>query len=149
MNAEACAQVLEACACLNIRKASRIVTQMYDDVLQPTGLRSTQIVILLGIAAENEACSITQLARELGLDPSTLNRNLQPLSRMRLVKSENAPDGRRKILSLTAKGRKTIETAAPLWKAAQERFTSLLGESQSAKLLEGMRAFSAAAIVDG
>jgi DNA-binding MarR family transcriptional regulator len=83
-------------------------------------------VILLAIAARSDP-TIATLARELVMDPSTLNRNLQPLTRQKLVRSKASPDGRRKLLSLTPKGEKTVEGAVPLWQATQSAFIERLG----------------------
>ena len=35
-----------ACACFNLRKATRMVTQLYDDALKPVGIRATQLTVL-------------------------------------------------------------------------------------------------------
>jgi DNA-binding MarR family transcriptional regulator len=120
-------EALRQCACFNFRKASRAITQLYDEALQPTGLRSTQLVILLSIAAADEPPTIAQLARELVMDPSTLNRNLQPLSRRRLISRWTSRDGRRKQLGLTDKGRTAIAEATPLWQKAQSEFIGQIG----------------------
>jgi hypothetical protein len=78
LDLEACAQAAAVCACFNFRKASRAVTQHFDEQLQPTGLRSTQLVILLAVAVY-ESSGMAELARALVMDRSTLTRNLRPL----------------------------------------------------------------------
>ena len=97
------ADALDVCACFNFRKASRAVTQLYDEALQPSGLRATQLVILLS-AAVNPGLGISKLARELVMDASTLNRNLKPLEKRGLISVDDSKDGRRRLVSLTAKG---------------------------------------------
>lgn len=132
-------EALRQCACFNFRKASRAITQLYDEALQPTGLRSTQLVILLSIAAADEPPTIAQLARELVMDPSTLNRNLQPLSRRRLVSRWASRDGRRKLLGLTDKGKSAIVEAVPFWEKAQSQFVEQIGPQRWDELRQGMQ----------
>ena len=96
-----------------------------DEILQPTGLRSTQVVLLVLLAAEHE-CSLPRLARQLVLSPSTLSRSLQPLVRDGLVALVQA--GRRgKRVRLTPAGHHALRAAVPYWHQAQERFLRLVG----------------------
>jgi len=134
------AHTVDQCACFRFRKASRAITQLFDEALQPTGLRSTQLAILLSIGAAEEPPTIAQLAREMVMDPSTLNRNLQPLSRRRLISRTTSRDGRRKLLSLTDKGMAAIEEAAPLWQKAQTQFVEHIGGDRWDELRQRMDA---------
>lgn len=118
-------EALALCGCFNLRKASRLVTQLYDDILQPTGLRSTQVVILMMLAME-EDISLTRLARELVLSPSTLHRNLLPLERDGLVESSTIGN-RGRMVRLTTNGKETLLKAVPYWQKAQEKFITLVG----------------------
>ena len=125
LSSEACRKVLRQCGSFNLRKASRVVTQLYDDILQPTGLRSTQVVVLVMLGAEREL-SMARLARQLVLSPSTLSRNILPLERDGLV--ETSYSGKRgKSVRLTARGRKALLHAFPYWQKAQTKFTQLVG----------------------
>lgn len=117
--------VLQVCGCSNLRRAARSVTQLYDDILQPTGLRSTQVVLLVNLAAEHEL-SFSRLARELLLSPSTLSRNIRPLERDGLVEIDDS--GKRgKLARLTPEGKQALLNAVPYWQKAQEKFTGLIG----------------------
>lgn len=131
---EACRAVLRECGSFNLRKASRVVTQLYDDTLQPTGLRSTQVVVLVTLAAEREL-SMAALARHLLVSPSTLSRNVRPLERDGLV-STRGSGGRGKTVELTARGNKTLLGALPYWRKAQDRFTTLVGAGAWEELSE-------------
>lgn len=129
---DACREVLRECGSFNLRKASRVVTQLYDDILQPTGLRSTQVVVLVMLVVEEEL-SMAGLARQLLLSPSTLSRNIRPLERDGLIEIRDA--GKRgKSVRLTARGRKALLKALPYWQKAQARFTGLVGVTAWAKL---------------
>ena len=117
------------CACVNFRRASRAVTQLFDETLAPIGLRSTQVVILVAIGAD-EPASIAGLSRELVMDTSTVTRNLKPLQKLGLIEKTTAGAGRRLALTLTDKGRNALVEALPLWEHAQHRIVSHLGEGR-------------------
>jgi DNA-binding MarR family transcriptional regulator len=106
------------CTCFNLRKATRVVTQLFDDVMQPTGLRATQFTLLAAISATG-AIAISKLSKVLVMDRTTLTRNLKPLETKRLVKIVPGEDRRTRTLTLTDKGRKTLEKSLPLWRQAQ------------------------------
>jgi len=131
------AAALDVCACFNFRKASRAVTQLYDEALQPSGLRSTQLVILLS-AAVNPGLGISKLARELVMDASTLNRNLKPLEKRGLLSVEDSKDGRRRLVTLTPKGEEAIRSAVPLWNDAQSKLVAQFGTQRFKDLLKMM-----------
>jgi DNA-binding MarR family transcriptional regulator len=127
-------EVLRTCGSFNLRKASRVVTQFYDDMLRPTGLRSTQVVLLAALAAEGDM-SVGRMARVMVMSPSTLSRTLTLLERDGLV--ESTLYGKRgKLLHLTAAGEKALLSAVPYWQKAQEQFTAQLGASAWVELNE-------------
>ena len=121
-----CAEISAACACLSLRKASRAVTQMFDEILGPSGLRSTQLVVLIAIA-QREPAGVSRLAKDLVLDSSTLLRTLATLEAQDLVKKAPGKDRRRITVSLTGRGRRAVLEALPLWRQAQETFVARLG----------------------
>jgi DNA-binding MarR family transcriptional regulator len=105
---------------------TRVVTQLYDDCLRPSGLRVTQFSIVVTIARLGEA-SLTQLEDELAIDQTTLTRSVALLERDGVVERAPHPDGRIKAMRLTAKGRRTLEVARPLWAQAQGKVLRELG----------------------
>ena len=109
---------VQNCTCFNLRKATRVVTQLFDDWMQPTGLRATQFTLLAAISSTG-AIAISQLSKVLVMDRTTLTRNLKPLETKRLVKIVPGEDRRTRTLTLTDKGRKTYENSLPLWRQAQ------------------------------
>jgi len=109
-----------ACACFNLRKAARAVTQRYDEALKPCGLRTTQFSILAVLARLSPA-PMAHLSGALVMDRTTLTRNLRPLVDQGLVAIvPGADDLRKRNVSLTAKGRKALERALPHWRKAQQ-----------------------------
>src|SRR3989440_3899862 len=117
---------LSPCVCSTLRMVSRAVTQLYDDVLRPSGLRVTQFSILAAIARLGEA-NLKQLESTLAIDQTTLTRSLNLLERDRAIERVPHPDGRIKAMTLTSKGRRALEAARPLWARAQDRVLRELG----------------------
>ncbi len=106
--------------------AARAVTRAYDEALRPTGLRATQLSVLVAVGT-GEAQSIAALAQVLGMDRSTLTRNLGPLEREGLVKVGLEGWRRSRTLEITKKGQSRLREALPLWKKAQDMLKGRLG----------------------
>jgi len=123
-----------ACTCFAVRRAARHLTQSYDRFLAPTGLRTTQFS-LLRVLRRTGPRSIQGLAAEMGLDRTTLGRNLRPLERDGLVAIGIDPADRRgRALSITEAGNAKLAHAQILWKEAQARFTQTYGPEQTRHL---------------
>jgi DNA-binding MarR family transcriptional regulator len=120
-------EIVANCACLKVRMAARAVSRGYDSALRPVGLRVTQLSILVAVAIDG-AISITALASFLGMDRTTLTRNLRPLENERLVSV--GPEGwrRSRTLEITKKGQRRLREALPLWESAQDALRQKLGE---------------------
>jgi len=129
----------DQCACFNLRKASRAVTQLFDEVLQPTGLRVTQLSLLVGISIAG-SIPITQLAERLVMDRTTLARNLKPLEKQGLIKIALGVDRRTRVVEITERGRKALMRAIPLWEKAQAHIVKGLGEGPWQDLLARLSA---------
>ena len=132
-----CAEATRVCACLNLRKAARAVTQLYDQALQPTGLRSTQFVILVAVHVY-EPATLAALARELVMDRTTMTRNLKPLETAKLIRRTTARDGRTRLLHVTDRGRRLVGDALPLWERVQRRFVERVGGQKWQAMLGGL-----------
>src|SRR5437660_4238387 len=117
---------LSPCVCSTLRMVSRAVTQLYDDVLRPSGLRVTQFSILAAIARMGEA-NLKQLEDALAIDQTTLTRSLNLLARDGVIERAAHPDGRIKAMRLTSKGRRALGVARPLWAQAQDKVLRELG----------------------
>lgn len=129
LNAAQLAVIEATCACSNVRKAARAVTQLFDEVLQPTGLRSTQFTLLIAVALLGEA-PMTQVAEALVMDRTTLARNLKPLESQGLLTIEAGIDRRRRLVRLTERGRQALARALPYWEQAQHQVVTRLGQEQ-------------------
>lgn len=122
------------CACFNLRKAARAVTQMYDGALQPLGLRATQFTVLAQIEHRGPI-NISELAARLVMDRTTLSRDLGPLEKRGWVRIVAGDDRRTRAVNLTAKGRALLKAALPVWRQAQKKITGSLGADAYSGLL--------------
>jgi DNA-binding MarR family transcriptional regulator len=127
------------CACFNIRKAARVVTQMYDDILRPSGLRTTQLTLLMLLRGHGPM-SINALADAAVTDRTTLTRNLAVLQAQKLVRIRRGDDARVRVAELTETGDESIDVAFPLWQRAQTLVTGRLGRDGLARLLSELSA---------
>jgi DNA-binding MarR family transcriptional regulator len=109
------------------------MTQFYDEILAPSGLKVTQFSILRAIQRCG-SLSITALAEEVGLDRTTMGKNLQVLERDGLVAFSQGEDRRERSVHITTAGEQAAAFALPLWKHAQETLTATLGEEQLTQL---------------
>jgi len=117
-----------------LRKATRRVSQLYDAVLAPCGMRGTQRSLLIHIARAGTP-SMGALAAALVLDRSALAHNLKPLERDGLVAILVDPaDKRSRLVELTPLGRAKLDQSMALWHEAQHRFESAFGLDQAAAL---------------
>ncbi|MGH9586905.1 MAG: MarR family winged helix-turn-helix transcriptional regulator [Acidobacteriaceae bacterium] len=127
------ASLSASCACSNIRRANRAISHLYDQVLVPTRLKSTQFMVLRAIAEAGEIAHC-DLAAELMASVETLSRRLAGARRAGLVQVHGGQHNKR-MYSLTAKGRCALEEAIPYWQNAQMRLRRSLG-SNDWKLLD-------------
>lgn len=123
---------ISGCTCLRARHATRRLTQIYDRALKPIGLTANQFGLLTNLYGDSLAgrhgLSIGALAERLGMDPTTLNRNLMPLTAQGLVANGSNPEDRRvRVVIITKKGIARLRKATPYWRRAQTRIQEALG----------------------
>jgi len=117
-----------ACLSLNLKRAARLVSRRYDEALRPLGLTAGQFSIMT-VLLDSEAMSITAVAEVLGMDRTTLTRNLRPLRKKNLIDSvEDLEDRRSHRIALTAPGAALLEAAIPLWEKVQKENLKRLGK---------------------
>ena len=135
---------LLACACANLRRTARVVTQLYEAELQGTGLRATQFTLLQALELMG-AASQGALGGLLALDATTLSRTLPPLERAGWIHATAGRDRREVRWSLTPAGRRRFAGALPAWERAQERLRAGLPARHWKMLTEDLAAVAAAA----
>jgi len=134
LDAASLREVARACACANLRRAARAVTQVFDEALAPSGLRTTQFTLLVTNRLMGES-TINELAERMAMDRTTLSRNLKPLARNGLLEVRPGEDGRTRLVQITSAGERALEEAYPLWQQAQRETVSALGEERYEALL--------------
>jgi DNA-binding MarR family transcriptional regulator len=107
--------------------ASRAVTRAYDDALRPVGLRATQLTVLVAVG-NGGIMSITGLAKLMGMDRTTLTRNLRPLEKAGLIAVGLEGWRRSRTMEITKKGQSLLRDALPYWERAQETLRHKLGD---------------------
>lgn len=115
----------ERCICTALRQAAAQITAHYDEALAPSGIKVTMFRLLRRIEAATSV-SITELAEIVGLDRSTLGRNLRVLEKQSLIKMGVGEDGRARVVSLTDAGRRALQSAVPLWRSAQRDYAKMI-----------------------
>jgi DNA-binding MarR family transcriptional regulator len=115
------------CACANLRRAARAVTQLYAEEIRRGGLEATQFGLLEALEATGPI-SQGRLGHGLGMDSTTLTRTLALVRKRGWIEIESGADRRERILRLTPAGRRQLERARPHWQRAQQRLRRALGD---------------------
>ncbi|MBK5570329.1 MarR family winged helix-turn-helix transcriptional regulator [Ensifer sp. SSB1] len=130
---------MSRCYCILLRKASRKLSSLYDDALEPIGINVAQFSLLRHIE-RGQPISITELGRQTELERSTVSRNIKVLEGMDLVATSAGADQREAVVELTDNGRNILQDGAPLWQGAQDKIEAKLGVEDTAKLKELLQA---------
>ncbi len=128
---------MENCTCFNIRRVSRVITQFFDAEVRRHGMRPTQTPILRALLAKS-GWSMAELSEWLGMERTTLLRNLRPLQRDGLVRARGGGRGGHVELEITAKGRKALAETLPAWRSAQDKVVATLGKERWSTILSDL-----------
>lgn len=126
------------CACFNLRRAARLVTQRFDRAFRDAGITANQFSILMA-SYNQEPILLTRLARFLGTERTTLSRNLSLLEGRGLVSIETGSDKRERRIAITKKGIALLERSLPLWQEAQNEVVESVGREQWEEMLTGLQ----------
>jgi DNA-binding MarR family transcriptional regulator len=121
------------CFCLASRQAARKITRLYDSHMQEAGVRITPFTILSQLMLRGEM-PIGKLAGILGMERTTLTRNLAPLEQQNWITIKPGDDPRARMISITAQGRGIVRRSFPVWSKAQAHVAKLLGADGEAAL---------------
>lgn len=114
------------CICFNLRKATRIVTRSYESAVKPLGLKATQFSILAALV-DRPPVPMVKLAAAMGLERTSLTRNLRPMEEHGWIRiDQSAEDRRTRRIVITTEGRAVVERAIPLWRRAQGEAVAML-----------------------
>ena len=133
----------EDCNCLAVRQAARHITQFYDQLLAPSGLRTTQFSILAKLRRLSPM-TINALAAEMVMDRTTLGRNILPLERDGLIAVEQGSRDRRiKELRVTEAGEARFRAGMKGWVQAQRELEKAFGAKRTADMRALLHAVAA------
>jgi DNA-binding MarR family transcriptional regulator len=121
------------CFCLASRQAARKITRLYDSCMQESGIRATQFTILSQLTLRGEM-PVGKLAGILGMERTTLTRNLALLEGERWISTKTGEDPRARMIAITAQGRGMVRRGFPYWSKAQAHVGKLLGADGQAAL---------------
>jgi DNA-binding MarR family transcriptional regulator len=131
------------CFALQARRTANLLARTYTRAMASIGLEIAQFSTLCVVAAE-QSLSVSEMAMQLGVDRSTLVRNLKILERDQLI-VQSGREGRRVIYRLTDKGKTLLAQALPLWERIQTTLSETLGEQQANDLRRSLSALRKAA----
>jgi DNA-binding MarR family transcriptional regulator len=116
------------CACQDLRRATRVVTRIYDQELAKAGIEITQFGLLTALDLTGEA-NQKRLSAGFAMDSTTLTRTLRLMLKQGWIRVRRGKDKRERLFSLTRAGRRQLATARPFWQAAQRRLRKELGDA--------------------
>jgi DNA-binding MarR family transcriptional regulator len=133
-------KVRDCCLCLHVQRAARALARRFDEALRPVGLTNGQFSLLMSLNRP-EAPGMAAVAELLAMDRTTLTAALKPLERRGLVKVAVDPADRRgRRLGLTARGKKLLAQAAPVWERMHAEVEAGLGAGEPDRLRRDLRA---------
>src|SRR5215470_876712 len=113
---EITAEVRDTCLCLHLRRAARALARRFDEALRPVGLTNGQFSLLMSLNRP-EPAAMSDVARLLAMDRTTLTAALKPLERRGLITiTIHEADRRSRRLALTPAGRALLVAALPVWR---------------------------------
>ena len=115
------------CMCSSVRRASRALTQLYEQALRPLGLRATQFTVLQVLSLAGEV-SQGRLGAMLAMDSTSLTRTLEIMRREGWIAERRGEDRRQRWLRLAKAGEAQLNRTLPVWEKVQARLRRQLGE---------------------
>ena len=113
------------------------MTQRFDEAFRGLGLRATQLSVLTAVYHVPDA-PLSKLARILGMDRTSLTRNLQVLERKGLISAKEGNDKRQRRISITPEGEQLLMRAFPIWREVQAEVEEAIGMEKWENLLSGL-----------
>ena len=134
--------VRDTCLCLHVQRAARALARRFDDALRPLGVTNGQFSLMMSLNRP-EPPGMAAVASLLAMDRTTLTAALKPLQRRGLVKvTADRKDRRSRVTTLTAKGRRVLVRAVPVWQRTHWEIEALVPAGEPERLRKSLRAFS-------
>jgi len=122
------------CACETLRRAAMLVTQLYSAEMG-RDMEPSQFSLLSALS-QMRGASQASLGRALGLDKTTMSRNLRLMQSNGWIKPVKADDGRQRGYRLTPAGAKMHAAGKASWMRTQERLRAELGDGDWEAMFE-------------
>ena len=119
------------CYCTNLRRSANAMSEFYDSALKEAELTISQYYLLVNLSRLGKA-NITHWSEQVGLDRSTMVRNIKPLQSRGLIEGK---EGHGKTFALSEKGRHALDTATVIWQQMQEKMEQFLGKEDADAIL--------------
>jgi DNA-binding MarR family transcriptional regulator len=134
--------VRDTCLCLHVQRAARALARRFDEALRPVSLTNGQFSLLMSLNRPKPP-GMSAVAELLAMDRTTLTAALKPLQRRSLVRIAADPADRRgRLMTLTAKGRRALARAVPVWRKTHAKIEALLRDGDADRLRNNLRALS-------
>src|SRR6266852_9555183 len=130
-----------ACVCGNLRRTTRAITQFYDKLLAPSGVTITQLALLRAISIGNSS-TISEISKEMYMDRTTLTRSLNLLEKQDFIQIQSSSDRRKRIVTITSRGKTQMSKALPLWEKAQSIIIERFGKGNWREVKLGLNEIS-------
>ncbi|RBQ24171.1 Transcriptional regulator SlyA [Candidatus Methanobinarius endosymbioticus] len=122
------------CYCLDMRKTSQKITNIYTEALKPINISVTQFSLIKNIQ-KLQPVNVTDLANEMKLDRTTVVRTLKILENRGLILDISGNGSRNRKLILTENGKSIADEGNKLWIRVQHKFEDFLGKKDLKELL--------------
>jgi DNA-binding MarR family transcriptional regulator len=134
--------VRDSCLCLHVQRAARALARRFDDAFRPLGLTNGQFSLMMALNRA-EPPGMAAVASLLGMNRATLTAALKPLRRRGLVAIAADPaDRRARRMTLSARGRRLLARAVPVWRRTHAAAETLLGHGEPERLRDALRRLS-------
>ncbi len=122
------------CNLFYLRRAARAVSKQYGAAMKDSDVEATQFSVLF-ILSKSGALSITDLANKMGLDRTSMSRNLTPLQTQGFISVGEEGMHRSRDVTITEAGKAALQELMPMWRKAQAEFAAHMGEADTALLI--------------
>ena len=130
-----------ACVSYNLRKASRIVSKLYTREMRPAPVRGPQFSLMMMISRRQNP-TISELARDIGADRTTMTRNLEQLQKRGFIEITQGKNLRTKAVRIAPKGQAALERSVAYWQKAQNKALKTLGQDRWTRMLTDLSALA-------
>ena len=131
------------CLGANLRRAARLVSELYESEPGWPNLSIPQLALLRAIARSGTIAH-GDLVSLLALDQTTVSRSLATVRQRRWVRTARGDDRRERRVSLTEAGKLQLQRANRAWRRAQARFRRLYGAKKWDAMQRELTAIAAA-----